>query len=66
MGRTGILIQAEPSAAEVDPPLFPHTLLHQAVEDKDEKSWNTKTQFNFGPWPLKFLLSNEVIQAFPR
>lgn len=38
MARTRILIHAEPSTAEVDSPLFPHTLLHQAVEDKDEKA----------------------------
>lgn len=51
---TGILVRAEPSTAEVDSPLFPHTLLHQAVEDKDEKSWNMKTWINLGPWPLIF------------
>lgn len=37
-GRTRILVQTEASAAEVDPPLLPHALLHQAVEYKDEKS----------------------------
>lgn len=36
--RTKIVVSAEASPAEIDPPLFPHALLHQTVEDKDEKS----------------------------
>lgn len=40
---TGILVQAEASTAEIDPPLFPHALLHQTVEDKDEKSYKMNT-----------------------
>lgn len=52
MNCTGIFIQVEPSTAEVDSPLFPHTLFHQTVEDEDEKSWNMKTWINVGQWPL--------------
>lgn len=38
--HTGVLVKAETSKAEVNPPLFPDVFLHQTVEEEDEKSWN--------------------------
>lgn len=37
-----MLLKAETSKAEMDPPLFSDILLHQTVEEEDEQSWNIK------------------------
>lgn len=39
--HTRALVQLEGPEAEVNPPLSPDALLHQAVEKEDKKSWDT-------------------------
>lgn len=44
-GRTRIVFKSETSKAEMNPPLLPNILFHQAVEEEDEKSLNINKTF---------------------
>lgn len=40
------IVESETSAAQVDPPLLPHILFHQAVEEKHKEPWHRRELTN--------------------
>lgn len=55
------IVETESSAAQVNSPLLPHIIFHQAVEEKHKETWDGKDSININNKCVSLKKKNETI-----